>query len=142
MSSRGSKSWLFQRVSGFLLFITLGVHFYIYHYFMGPGMWGFDSIGYGANDLETLRLMAEADPTQARFYALASLFAAPLWKVFDLLFITLGCYHGFYGIVSNIEDYVTDNGKRQILTYATYLAGFMLWVMGVVSVISFNPQLF
>ena len=142
MSSRGSKGWLLQRISGALLFITLGIHFYIYHYFMGPGMWGFESIGYGANDLETLRLMAASDPTQARFYALASLFAAPVWKVFDILFITLGCYHGFYGIVANIEDMVTHPTWRPVLSWLTYFAAFILWVMGVVTVISFNPQLF
>lgn len=142
MASRGSKGWLFQRISGALLFITLGAHFYIYHYFMGPGMWSFDSLGYGANDLETLRLMAESDPTQIRYYALASLFAAPLWKVFDVLFITLACYHGFYGIVANIEDVVNHPAWRSVLTWLIYFAAFMLWVLGVVAVISFNPQLF
>lgn len=124
------------------MFVTLGTHFYIYHYFMGPGMWGFDSIGYGANDLETLRLMAESDPDQARFFALASLFATPVWKVFDALFISLGCYHGFYGIVSNIEDYVTHESWRAVLTWLVYLAGIILWIIGMVAVISFNPQLF
>ena len=141
MSSQGSKGWLLQRVSGALLFVTLGAHFYIYHFYMGPGMWGFDSIGYGANDLETLRLMAEADATQARYYALAALFAAPVWKVFDVLFITLACYHGFYGLVSNIEDYITRDSWRSLLTWGVYLAAFMLWIIGVVAVISFNPML-
>ena len=141
MSSRGSRGWLFQRISGVLLFVTLGVHFYIYHYFMGPGMWGFDSIGYGANDLETLRLMAASDPEMARFYALAGLFAAPVWKVFDVLFISLACYHGFYGIVANIEDVVTHQSWRSILTWSIYFTAFILWVIGVVSVVSFNPQL-
>lgn len=142
MSSRGSRGWLLQRVTGALLFVTLGIHFYIYHYFMGPGMWGFDSIGYGANDLETLRLMAESDPELARFFALASLFAAPVWKVFDALFISLGCYHGFYGIASNIEDYVTRESWRSVLTWLVYLSAIILWIFGMVAVINFNPQLF
>jgi len=62
MSSRGSSAWLLQRVTGALLFITLGSHFFLYHYFMGPGMWSFDSIGFGATDLATLKAMLESNP--------------------------------------------------------------------------------
>lgn len=142
MSSRGSRGWLLQRVSGALLFITLGTHFFIYHYFMGPGMWGFDSIGYGANDLLTLGAMAESDPSLARFYALAGMFANPIWKVFDVTFITLASYHGFYGIHSIVDDWITRDGWRSLANGVVYLFGFILWVMGVVAVVSFNPQLF
>ena len=108
MSSGGARGWLFQRITGALLFITLGAHFYIYHYFMGPGMWGFDSIGYGANDLVTLQAMAASDPSQARFLALASLFASPMWKAFDVIFISLACYHGLHGIRTHLQSQVTN----------------------------------
>ncbi len=142
MSRRGSKGWLLQRISGVLLFITLGTHFYIYHYFMGPGMWGFDSIGYGANDLLTLQAMAASDPAMARFYMLASLFASPMWKVFDVAFISLASYHGFYGIHTIVDDLLTRESWRLLGNWAVYLLGIVIWVIGVVSVISFNPQLF
>lgn len=141
MSRVGSTAWLLQRITGALLFITLAGHFFIYHYFMGPGMWGFDSIGYGATDLETLKLMAE-DPTQARFYALARLFAQPVWKIFDVTFITLATYHGFYGITTSIDDWVTHARWRLVGNWATYLAGAGLWIVGVWAVIRFNPELF
>ncbi len=141
MSSGGSTTWLLQRVSGALLFVVLATHFYIYHYFMGPGMWGFDSIGYGATDLETLRLMAE-DPEMVRFYALARLFAHPIWKIFDVLFISLAAYHGFYGIATTIDDIVTNERWRMIGNWTAYLAGAVLWVIGVRAVIRFNPALF
>ena len=86
MSSRGSNTWLLQRVSGALLFVTLGAHFYLYHYFMGPGMWGFDAIGFGATDLATLKAAMESNPEMAKYYKLAHLFASPWWKVFDVAF--------------------------------------------------------
>jgi succinate dehydrogenase hydrophobic anchor subunit len=142
MSSKGAKGWLLQRVSGSLLFFTLATHFYIYHYFMGPGMWGFDSIGYGANDMLTLKAMAAIDPSQAKYFALANLFSNPVWKAFDVSFITLACYHGFYGIRSIVDDWVTRDSARTIGNWVVYLIGILLWVIGVVSVISFNPQLF
>ena len=142
MSTGGASGWLFQRITGALLFITLGTHFYIYHYFMGPGMWGFESIGYGANDLATLQALAAGDPTQGRYLALAMLFASPLWKVFDVIFISLACYHGFYGIRTNIDDLVTSDSLRTLGNWLVYLIGFVLWVIGVVAVITFNPQLF
>lgn len=138
MSSRGSKAWLLQRVTGTLLFITLGAHFFIYHFFMGPGMWGFDSIGYGAN----LMTLAASDPEMHRFYALGALFANPLWKVFDVTFITLGVYHGFYGIRSIIDDWVTRDGWRFVTNWIVNIVAVVLWVTGVVAVVSFNPQLF
>ncbi|MFC1747145.1 hypothetical protein ACFLZR_02300 [Candidatus Neomarinimicrobiota bacterium] len=142
MASRGSNTWLLQRVSGALLFITLGAHFYIYHFFMGPGMWGFTNIGYGANDLETLRLMAELSPEELKFYTLASLFANPLWKVFDVLFIGLASYHGFYGISSIINDWVTNDGLRSLANWLVTIVGVIVCVIGVIAVISFNPGLF
>ncbi len=137
MSSTGAKGWLFQRVSGSLLFVTLAAHFYIYHYFRGPGMWGFESIGYGANDLLTL-----ADPANAKYFALANLFSNPVWKAFDVSFITLACYHGFYGIRSIVDDWVVKDSARTIGNWVVTLLGFLLWIIGVVSVISFNPQSF
>ena len=142
MTSQGSTAWLLQRISGVLLFVTLGAHFFIYHYFMGPGMWGFDSIGFGANDLETLKSMAESDPTQAKFYALAAMFATPIWKVFDVSFITLASYHGFYGIQSMIDDWITHSGWRSLSNWTVALVGFIVWALGLVAVISFNPEHF
>ena len=142
MSSGGSKTWLFQRVTGALLFVTLGAHFYLYHYFMGPGMWGFDSIGFGATDLATVKAMMESNPEMVKYYKLAHLFAAPWWKVFDVAFISLAAYHGFYGIKSIIDDWVTHNGWRFIADWVVYLFGFALWLVGILTVINFNPEMF
>jgi succinate dehydrogenase hydrophobic anchor subunit len=142
MSSRGSSAWLLQRVTGALLFITLGTHFYLYHYFMGPGMWGFDSIGFGATDWATLKAMMDSNPEMAKYYKLAYLFRAPMWKVFDVTLISLGTYHGFYGIKAIIDDWVTHDRWRFIANWIVYICGVILWVMGIVAVISFNPELF
>ncbi len=141
MNSGGSKGWLLQRISGALLFLMLGTHFYLYHYFMGPADWGFQSIGYGATDLEALKALALADPSRSTYYALAGLFANPVWKAFDIILITLGTYHGFYGIHSIIDDWMTHNTRRNLSNWLVYIIGFVLWVIGIVSVISFNPQL-
>ena len=142
MSKSGSRGWLLQRVTGALLFFTLGTHFYIYHFFMGPGMWGFDSIGYGANDLATLKAMAEATPELAKFYSLSALFANPVWKAFDVLFISLATYHGFYGIRTIVDDVSTAQWARVWGGWLINAFALILWAIGVVSVISFNPQLF
>lgn len=141
MNRVATTAWFLQRITGVLLFITLGGHFFVYHYFMGPGMWGFDSIGYGATDLETLRVMAE-DPEQMRFYLLARFFAQPVWKVFDVTFISLASFHGFYGVSTSIDDLVSSPRWRNIGNWTVYALGAVIWFIGVRAVVIFNPELF
>ena len=138
MSSRGSQAWLFQRVTAVLIFLLLGTHVFLYHYLIGPADWGYDILGFGAADLARIK----ADPNLVKYYSLAKVFANPLWKVFDVTLISVGTYHGFYGIKAIIDDWVTHDGWRAIAIWTVYLVGFILWVIGVVAVISFNPKLF
>ncbi len=137
MSSRGSSAWLLQRVTGVLILLILGTHVLLYHYILGPVNWGYDIIGFGAADLAKIK----ADPNLMKYYSLAKVFANPLWKVFDVTLITLGVYHGFYGIKAIIDDWVTHNGWRFIANWIVYLLGVAVWVYGIVAVISFNPKL-
>ena len=132
MSSRGSQAWFFQRVSGALIFFILGTHFFLYHYLMGPANWGYDIIGFGASQM---------DADVVKYYRLAKLFANPLWKVFDVALISLGCYHGFYGIKAIIDDWVTHGAWRTVANVIVYLCGAILAIWGIIAVISFNPQL-
>ena len=80
------------------------------------------------------------DPNLMKYYSLARVFANPLWKVFDITLISAGIYHGFYGIKTIIDDWVTKDGWRTISNWITYLVGFAIWVIGVVAVISFTPE--
>ena len=137
ISSRGSQAWLFQRITAILIFILLGTHVLLYHYLIGPGDWGYDILGFGAANLADL----QTDPNLMKYYSLARVFANPLWKVFDVAMISAGTYHGFYGIKTIIDDWITHDGWRTITNWITYMTGFTIWVIGVVAVISFTPEL-
>ncbi len=137
MSSRGSSAWLLQRVTGVLILLILGTHVLLYHYILGPVNWGYDIIGFGAADLAKIK----ADPNLMKYYSLAKVFANPLWKVFDVTLISLGIYHGFYGIKAIIDDWVTRDSWRFIANWMVYLLGIVLWVWGIMAVITFNPKL-
>lgn len=77
---RGVAAWFFHRVSGVLLVLMLLVHFLVMH-FLGQE----ERISYAI----VLRRLSN-----------------PWWKAFDLTFISLVLYHGFYGMWGIASEYV------------------------------------
>ncbi len=106
-------SWYFLRVSGLaLIFLALG-HLFFTHY---------------------LKL-----PYETNFSFVAGRYAGPFWRTFDLLLLTMALIHGpMMGAQLSIEDYVHGRGARQIAVSALYAVGYVLLVLGLVTVLIFQ----
>lgn len=109
----GTFDWFFQRVSGVVLAVILGVHFILLHY-----------TGSGAITYETV----------------APRLANPYYKGLQLLFLVLGLYHAMNGIKMIIDDYVHRSGLRMFLTSAMWVVSLAFLLFGSVTVLTFQYQ--
>ena len=66
----------------------------------------------------------------------------PYWKVLEITFLTLALYHGLNGIYALLQDYIKSPGFRLTMFSAIVLAGLVLLVFGIVTVVSIqSPEL-
>lgn len=106
-------SWYFLRVSGLaLIFLALG-HLFFTHY---------------------VKL-----PYETNFSFVAGRYDGPFWRTFDLLLLTMALIHGpMMGAQLSIEDYVHGRGLRQLAISLLYAIGYILLVLGLVTVLIFQ----
>jgi succinate dehydrogenase / fumarate reductase membrane anchor subunit len=62
----------------------------------------------------------------------------PLWKTFDLLFLSLALYHGWYGIWGIVEDYVKRDSARIACLVLIVTAALVLFSLGFVTIVTFS----
>ncbi|MCX6357093.1 MAG: succinate dehydrogenase, hydrophobic membrane anchor protein [Candidatus Aureabacteria bacterium] len=106
----GSIGWFLQRLSGGLIFALILVHFSLMHY-MGP---------------------------EKRLYAdVVRRFQNPLWKSFDLVFLTLCLCHGWYGVWEIVGDYVRSDSLKILALILIVIAAAGLFSIGLVTVLTF-----
>jgi succinate dehydrogenase / fumarate reductase membrane anchor subunit len=111
MRQTGSWGWLFQRVSGVILFVLVIVHFVLMHYMGG----------------------------EKKLYAdVLRRLSNPYWKTFDIIFLSLGLYHGWYGVWGIMEDYVKKDAVRIVGLVLIVTAALALFALGFVTVVSFH----
>jgi len=115
LKSGGAVSWFYQRLSGLVLIILLLVHWGIMHH--GP---------------KTADGIAYLD--------VASRLASPFWKTFDLLFLTLGIFHGMNGFLMIIRDYVKVPWQKGTLYSVVVVAGLVFLILGALTVIPFQVK--
>ncbi len=111
IGSGGAFAWFFQRISGVFLLIALLAHFWVLHYSNG------------------------GDVT---FAIVAQRLATPLWKAIDLTFLVLAIIHGFNGFIMVIHDYVHHKNFRLVLVSLVWMAGIIIGLMGMLTIISFQ----
>jgi len=111
MRRTGSLTWLLQRLSGVILFVMLVVHFTLMHYM------GFEKRLYA----DVLRRLSN-----------------PLWKTFDLVFLSLALYHGWYGVWAVVQDYLTRDVWRIVCLIVIVTVGLSLFSLGLVTIVSFH----
>lgn len=110
MRETGSWGWLFQRLSGVLLAVLVIVHFVLMHYA------GFER-----------RLYADV----------LTRLSNPLWKTFDLVFLSLALYHGWYGVWGIVGDYCRKDLWRIAWLIVIVTAALVLFSLGLVTVLAF-----
>ena len=109
----GAFEWLFQRVSGVVLAILLGLHFILLHY-AGSGVVSYEEV--------------------------APRLANPYYKALQLLFLVLGLYHAMNGVKLLIDDYVHHEGWRILLTVANWVVTLAFFLFGAITILTFSLQ--
>lgn len=107
----GAFDWYFQRVSGVVLAVILGVHFILIHY-TGSG--------------------------PVSYEAVAPRLASPYYKALQLLFLVLALYHAMNGIKMVIDDYVHNDGWRTWLTALAWVVCLAFLIFGAITVLTFQ----
>ncbi|PIO48103.1 MAG: succinate dehydrogenase, hydrophobic membrane anchor protein [[Chlorobium] sp. 445] len=146
----GAFGWFFQRVSGVLLLATLIGHFWVQHM---PTDYLADEEEYRqiratyAEKYPEYKKAVEAgmisDPKFGEhiitYEKVTKRLSNPLWKVFDLLFLIFGLYHGFNGLLNIIDDYAKNKGLRLTLVATCWVLALSLFVIGAQTVLTAGP---
>jgi succinate dehydrogenase / fumarate reductase membrane anchor subunit len=111
-SGSGVMTWFIQRVTGAVLVAMVLFHFALMHFIQSSH--------------------------EITYAWVAERFSDPLWKVFDETFLILALWHGFFGIKMVVDDYVRSNGWRIFWLAVLYTFAFFLFVMGTITVVSFQ----
>lgn len=115
IGSGGALGWFFQRITGIVLVPVLLVHLLTMHRYHEHGLKWQDVTGLMAN---------------------------PYWKVLEITFLVLALYHGLNGVYAILQDYVKSPGLRLTVFSLIILAGLVLLVFGIVTVVSIqSPEL-
>lgn len=109
--SGGAFHWFFQRISGVILLILLLVHFILTHYF---------PVG------------------DVTYQKVAVRLSQPGWKLFYMIFLALGLYHGINGIWIIVQDYVARSTWRFFIVGLLMVAGLIFFMLGSITVIPFK----
>lgn len=116
--SRGSTawetfSWYFFRVSGVGLIFLAIIHLVLMHVVNDVSATGYDFI--------------------------AKRYANPMWRVYDLLLLTLALLHGLNGLRIVCDDYIRTRGIRLSVLSVLFLTALTFWLMGTMTIITFQP---
>ena len=110
----GAFAYYFQRISGLVLVILLGVHYVMMHT---------TTMG-GHSHEETVRRLSNFG-----------------WQAFYLCFIFLGLYHGLNGIWNIVQDYKMSARMRMFIYIFLLMFGIVFAAIGAITVITV-PQKF
>jgi succinate dehydrogenase / fumarate reductase membrane anchor subunit len=106
--------WLFMRISGIMLLVLALGHTLIMHLPAG----GVDRVD---------------------FNFVAARWGSPFWRTWDWMLLTLALIHGINGLRNITLDYVRKPGVRFTANMVFYVLGFVLFVLGSVIVVTFDP---
>jgi succinate dehydrogenase / fumarate reductase membrane anchor subunit len=108
-------SWLFMRVSGVVLLLLAVGHVLIMHVIDE----GVSRVDFGF--------------VQARW-------GSPFWRTWDWALLILALFHGINGMRVVVQDYVRWPGARFAVNMLFAVTGFGLFVLGTVTVFTFDPS--
>ena len=106
------KIWLFMRLTGLVMFITVVFHLLYMHVFIGVDNLTFDNI-------------------EERWSGPAGLF----WRLFDASLLFFGMGHGMNGVRFSINDYVHNRFLNLLLTAIVFGLGTFLIFLGSLAIV-------
>jgi succinate dehydrogenase / fumarate reductase membrane anchor subunit len=107
-------SWYFFRISGIGLIFLAFIHVFINH--------------------------VSTDVSQTQYDLVALRYSNPFWRVYDLLLLTLALFHGLNGLRIVCDDYISSRGWRLAVQSALFFIAITFWLMGSMTVITFQPN--
>lgn len=109
----GGAGWWFQRVSGVVLIIFVGLHFVDVHFVRGLANLNFEDV--------------------------AAKWNSPGWRIADAILLVLAMVHGTNGVESVLEDYAA--ARRTERVWRPLLRGLVIAVslLGAWVLITFSP---
>ncbi len=143
----GAFGWFFQRISGVLLLATLIGHFWVQH-MPTNNLSDADEYkkireAYAEKYPEYKKAVLDGKITDPKknehiitYEKVTARLSNPLWKVFDLLFLIFGLYHGFNGMLNIIDDYAKNRGVRLTLVSTVWVLAISLFVIGAQTVLT------
>lgn len=108
--------WYFMRISGLLLVILALGHVFIMH------------------------IVAELANQEINFAFVTARWGSPFWRIYDLLLLLLALVHGVNGGRIIVGDYLRRGGWRTGLLTFLYVIGFVLLVVGIFVILTFDPD--
>ncbi|ACF12928.1 succinate dehydrogenase, membrane subunit, putative [Chloroherpeton thalassium ATCC 35110] len=143
----GAFGWFFQRISGMLLLATLIGHFWVQHMptdaLSNPEEYRAIRQAYMEKYPEYKAAVEHGKISEARagehlitYEKVTTRLSNPIWKIFDLLFLIFGLYHGMNGLLNIIDDYVRHTGLRLTLVSFCWVLAALLLVQGGLTVIT------
>jgi len=108
--------WYFMRISGLLLVILALGHMFIMH------------------------ILVEITGQEINFAFVTSRWGSPFWRIYDLLLLLLALIHGVNGGRVIAGDYLRRGGWRIGLLTSLYTVGFVLLVVGIYVILTFDPD--
>jgi len=106
--------WFLQRISGILLLIFLGIHFWVLH-FTGTGEYLYKDVA--------VRL------------------TMPLWKGLYIVFLITVIYHAMTGIRMVVNDFNLPKAIQGLISIILVVGGIAIFGYGVDSLFSVSVQL-
>jgi succinate dehydrogenase / fumarate reductase, membrane anchor subunit len=108
--------WYFMRISGLLLVMLALGHMFIMH------------------------ILVEFTGQEINYAFVSSRWGTPFWRIYDLLLLLLALVHGINGGRVIVGDYLRRGGWRTAALTSLYLVGFVLLVVGIFVVLTFDPE--
>jgi succinate dehydrogenase / fumarate reductase membrane anchor subunit len=108
-------SWLFMRISGVVLLLLAVGHVLIMH-------------------------VIDEGISRVDFGFVAARWGSPFWQTWDWALLVLALFHGINGMRVIVQDYVRWPGVRFAVNMLFAVTGFVLFVLGTVTVFTFDPS--
>ncbi len=78
------------------------------------------------------------DVSQTSYQFIATRYANPFWRVYDLLLLTLALFHGLNGLRIACDDYIHSRGMRLAVVSVLFLTAISFWLLGSMTIITFH----
>ena len=109
-------AWLFMRISGLVLVVTVLGHLFI-------------------------MLTLDGGVSRINFSFVAGRYASPFWRLWDETTLVLAELHGTNGLRTIINDYSTKDTTRFWLKMLLFTSAALVTVLGSIVIFTFDPDL-